>query len=77
VTWGSGFSTRISIVCHDVQSAAAFTQILKILRDSGPAAGQAAPGLSAFLQGLGVSQNASRVELSGSDSLSLLRSINH
>jgi hypothetical protein len=66
------FSARISVVCDRPETAAALAQILTLWRSSPAAAGNSSANLSAFLQGLALGANGSRVELSGSGPVELL-----
>jgi hypothetical protein len=61
--WSSGFSTHLSIICQNAESATALDELLALWRDSQQAAGRSSDAGSA-LAGLVVQANGSRVELS-------------
>lgn len=61
--WSSGFSTHLSIICQNAESATALEKLLALWRDSQQAAGGSGDTVS-LLAGLDVQANGSRVELS-------------
>jgi len=68
VDWGSAVTAHIAILCRDSDTAAAFSALLSTWRDSRQTSGADATrsGITAFLQGLEIQANASRVELTAS-----------
>src|SRR3989442_14844574 len=61
--WSSGFSTHLSIICQNAESATALEKLLALWRDSQQAAGGSGDTVS-LLAGLGFQANVSRVVLS-------------
>lgn len=73
VEWSNGFSTQISVLCHNPENSGAMAQLLTLWRDSRQAsAAGLTPAMAAFLQGLEIQANGSRLELRGSGPLEVV-----
>ena len=77
VDWGSSVTAHVSIVCQSDEAAAALSVLLGAWRDSHPAGGngRAPSAFDAMVQGLGIQENGSRVELTASGPLEALDQI--
>ena len=77
--FGSDVSAQISIVCQNLETAAALERVITAWRDSQRSATSAdtPPELFSLLQHLEISASGSRVEVSGSAPLSLIGPPNH
>lgn len=78
VSWSSGFSIQLSIICQNGETAAALAKVLTLLRDSRPATNDhISPEISSFFQGLSIDTNGSRVELGGSGPVEVAEQVLH
>lgn len=67
IDWGSGFTMHMSVVCDSVQSASMLSQLINAWQSVRQAPDpNMNPALTSFIQGLQVSSDGSRVELTGS-----------
>lgn len=71
VDWGSAITTHVAILCQSPETAAAFSTLLALWRDSRQTAttNPLPSSVATLLQGLEIQANGSRVELNGSGPL--------
>lgn len=65
VHWGGDFSTEISIVCANAQSARTLAELLSVWRDSASLTGRRPASVSDFIQGLDINATGDKVTLDG------------
>ncbi len=76
VTWDSGFSTHLTIVCESSESAAALVQLFTLWRSSQQAqAAGSPPAVADFLRQMDVETNGSRLEMNVSGPIEALDKI--
>jgi len=77
IDWGSAIATHVVILCQSPETAAAFSTLLTLWRDSRQTAttNPLPSSLATLLQGLEIQANGSRVELTGSGPLDAVEQI--
>jgi hypothetical protein len=76
IDWDSGFTMHMSVVCDSVQSAAMLSKLITAYQGVRQAPNASMnPALTNFIQGLQVSSDGSRVELSGSAPMEIVSQI--
>ncbi len=75
IDWSSGFSTHLSLLCRNRESAEALATLVALWRDSQAATGNAPPRLFGSLRDLSVHASGSRVELSASGPVEIIESL--
>lgn len=63
--WGADFSTEISIVCQNAQSAQTLAELLSVWRDSSSLTGNRPANVNSFIQGLEINASENEVTLDG------------
>lgn len=66
--WAGAFSTEISIVCANTQSARTLAELLSVWRDSASLTGHQPASVNNFIQGLDINASGNKVTLDGQGS---------
>lgn len=68
--WAGDFSTEISVICANEQSARTLSELLSVWRDSDSLAGHRPAGINNFIQGMEINASGDTVTLDGQASSS-------